>query len=179
MWSAQQESNLQHPVCKTGALPVELCAGGGPAGSRTQDHAGCSRARSVRHEAVVRRVGVEPTEPMRHRGYSPLPPPTGLPTCLVLPAGLAPALARLSTACLCRWATRACGGTGGNRTPALPVKSRLLCLLSYDPDKMVGPVGVAPTCTRISDEGLDCSATGRLVPRVGVAPTSPVLQTGA
>ena len=32
-----------------------------------------------------------------------------------------------------RWATRACGGTGGLRTPALPVKSRLLCLLSYDP----------------------------------------------
>ena len=28
------------------------------------------------------------------------------------------------------WATRACGGTGGNRTPALPVKSRLLFLLS-------------------------------------------------
>ena len=63
------------------------------------DSAGRSRVRSVRHEAkgvrgrtLVRRVGVEPTGPSRHRGYSPLPPPTGLPTCLVLPAGFAPAL---------------------------------------------------------------------------------------
>lgn len=35
-WSARQESNLQHPVCRTGALPIELRAGGGLAGSRTR-----------------------------------------------------------------------------------------------------------------------------------------------
>lgn len=35
---------------------------------------------------------------------------------------------------------------------------------------MVGPVGVAPTCTRISGEGLDCSATGRWWPRRDLLP---------
>jgi hypothetical protein len=167
VWSARQESNLQLPVCKTGALPFELRAGGDLAGSRTRVARVAAarvpfatRPRGSGGRTLVRRAGVEPARP-EGIGVTARSRPLRdyRRVSLVLPAGLAPALARLSTACLCI-GLRERGGTGGIRTPALPVKSRLLLPLSYDP-VLVGPVGVAPTCTRISDEGLDCSATGR------------------